>query len=99
MINDLAFSTNGEQLLVASGHAQIRILDRQGKQWAETVRGISFLTLDFLLVLYFIVLSHFLLGDQYLVDLSNTSGHTSAVNCCCWHPLIKTEFLSCGDDG
>ncbi|VDD86751.1 unnamed protein product [Enterobius vermicularis] len=76
VINDLAFSTNGEQLLVASGHAQIRILDRQGKQWAETVRG-----------------------DQYLVDLSNTSGHTSAVNCCCWHPLIKTEFLSCGDDG
>lgn len=39
VVNDLAFSANGEQLLVASGHAQIRVLDRQGKQWAETIRG------------------------------------------------------------
>uniref|UniRef100_A0A8R1XSA5 WD_REPEATS_REGION domain-containing protein n=1 Tax=Onchocerca volvulus TaxID=6282 RepID=A0A8R1XSA5_ONCVO len=76
IINGLAFSSNGEKLLVASGHAQIRILDRQGKQWAETVRG-----------------------DQYLVDLSNTKGHTGSVNACCWHPVAKTEFLSCADDG
>ncbi|VDN52616.1 unnamed protein product [Dracunculus medinensis] len=76
VINCLAFSPNGEYLLVGSGHAQIRILDRQGKQWAETVRG-----------------------DQYLVDLSNTKGHTGSVNACCWHPLIKNEFLSCADDG
>ncbi|VDM41470.1 unnamed protein product [Toxocara canis] len=76
IINDLAFSANGEQLLVASGHAQIRVLDRQGKQWAETIRG-----------------------DQYLVDLSNTKGHTGSVSVCCWHPLTKTEFLSCADDG
>uniref|UniRef100_A0A915PUC8 Gastrulation defective protein 1 n=1 Tax=Setaria digitata TaxID=48799 RepID=A0A915PUC8_9BILA len=76
VINGLAFSSNGERLLVASGHAQIRILDRHGKQWAETVRG-----------------------DQYLVDLSNTKGHTGSVNACCWHPVVKTEFLSCADDG
>uniref|UniRef100_A0A0M3IMK0 WD_REPEATS_REGION domain-containing protein n=1 Tax=Ascaris lumbricoides TaxID=6252 RepID=A0A0M3IMK0_ASCLU len=38
-------------------------------------------------------------GDQYLVDLSNTKGHTGPVNACCWHPLTKTEFLSCADDG
>ncbi|VDP13568.1 unnamed protein product [Onchocerca flexuosa] len=76
IINGLAFSSNGEKLLVASGHAQIRILDRQGKQWAETVRG-----------------------DQYLVDLSNTKGHTGSVNACCWHPVAKSEFLSCADDG
>ncbi|VDK51389.1 unnamed protein product [Anisakis simplex] len=76
IINDLAFSANGEHLLVASGHAQLRVLDRQGKQWAETIRG-----------------------DQYLVDLSNTKGHTGSVNACCWHPLIKNEFLTCADDG
>ncbi|KAL3990695.1 Gastrulation defective protein 1 domain protein [Acanthocheilonema viteae] len=76
IINGLAFSSNGEKLLIASGHAQIHILDRQGKQWAETVRG-----------------------DQYLVDLSNTKGHTGSVNACCWHPVVKTEFLSCANDG
>ncbi|VDK83056.1 unnamed protein product [Litomosoides sigmodontis] len=76
IINGLAFSLNGERLLLASGHAQIHILDRQGKQWAETVRG-----------------------DQYLVDLSNTKGHTGSVNACCWHPVTKTEFLSCANDG
>uniref|UniRef100_A0A914BW91 Gastrulation defective protein 1 n=1 Tax=Acrobeloides nanus TaxID=290746 RepID=A0A914BW91_9BILA len=76
IINSLAFSTNGENLLVASGNAQLKLLDRNGQQWCETVRG-----------------------DQYLVDLANTKGHTSAVNCCQWHPLNKKEFLSCADDG
>lgn len=38
-------------------------------------------------------------GDQYLVDLSLTKGHTAAVNSCCWNPLNKTEFLTCSDDG
>ncbi|MFH4980833.1 hypothetical protein AB6A40_007542 [Gnathostoma spinigerum] len=76
VINCLSWSSNGERLLIASGHAQIRILDRQGKQFAETVRG-----------------------DQYLVDLSNTKGHTGSVNACCWHPLNKKEFMSCSDDG
>ncbi|VDM97412.1 unnamed protein product [Thelazia callipaeda] len=76
VINGLAFNSNGERLLIASGYAQIRILDRQGKQWAETIRG-----------------------DQYLVDASNSKGHTGSVNACCWHPVIKTEFLSCSDDG
>lgn len=76
VINALAFSNNGEMLLVGSGSPQLKILDRQGKDWAETVRG-----------------------DQYLVDLSNTKGHTAAINCCCWHPINKNEFLTCSDDG
>lgn len=76
MINDLAYNQNGETLLVANGNCQLKLLDRQGKQWAETVRG-----------------------DQYLVDLSNTKGHTAAVNACCWNPLNKNEFLTCADDG
>uniref|UniRef100_A0A914Z3L2 Uncharacterized protein n=2 Tax=Panagrolaimus superbus TaxID=310955 RepID=A0A914Z3L2_9BILA len=76
VINTLAFSSNGETLLVGTGEAQIRLLDRMGKQWAETVRG-----------------------DQYLVDLGNTKGHTAAVNHLCWHPLNKKEYLSCSDDG
>ncbi|KAH7718760.1 Protein kinase domain containing protein [Aphelenchoides avenae] len=76
VINDLAYSSNGETLLIASGNAQLKLLDRQGKQWSETVRG-----------------------DQYLVDVSNTKGHTAAVNACCWHPLVKAEFLTCSDDG
>jgi WD40 repeat protein len=76
VINTLSFSTNGETLLVGTGEAQIRLLDRMGKQWAETVRG-----------------------DQYLVDLAITKGHTAAVNHLCWHPFNKKEFLSCSDDG
>ncbi|KAI1719868.1 gastrulation defective protein 1 [Ditylenchus destructor] len=76
IINDIAFNGNGETLLVATGNAQLKLLDRQGKQWGETIRG-----------------------DQYLVDLSNTKGHTAAVNACCWNPLVKTEFMTCSDDG
>lgn len=76
VINDIAFNGNGETLLVATGNCQLKLLDRQGKQWCETIRG-----------------------DQYLVDLANTKGHTAAVNACCWNPLNKSEFLTCSDDG
>ncbi|PAV72731.1 hypothetical protein WR25_18714 [Diploscapter pachys] len=76
IVNDVAFSGNGDTLAVATGGAQLRLLDRKGKQWTETVRG-----------------------DQYLVDLSNTKGHTAAVNAVRFHPLVKGEFLSCSDDG
>ncbi|KJH53646.1 WD domain, G-beta repeat protein [Dictyocaulus viviparus] len=76
IINDIAFSANGETILVCSSKAQVHLLDRSGKQWAETVRG-----------------------DQYLVDVSYTKGHTAAINCCQFNPIIKDEFMTCGDDG
>jgi len=80
---------------VASGNAQLKLLDRQGKQWAETVRGK--LILCSVCYSYSHVASFS--GDQYLVDLANTKGHTASVNACCWHPLEKNEFLTCSDDG
>ncbi|VDM53705.1 unnamed protein product [Angiostrongylus costaricensis] len=76
IINDIAFSANGEIMLICSSKAQVHLLDRSGKQWAETVRG-----------------------DQYLVDVSHTKGHTAAINCCQFNPIIKDEFMTCGDDG
>lgn len=39
VINSVAFSSNGENLLVCSGEAQVRVMDRSGQQWAETVKG------------------------------------------------------------
>ncbi|CAK5028040.1 unnamed protein product [Meloidogyne enterolobii] len=43
VINDLAFSNNAENLLVGSSSPILRLLDRQGSQWAETVRGDQYL--------------------------------------------------------
>ncbi|KAK6045431.1 WD domain, G-beta repeat protein [Cooperia oncophora] len=76
IITDIAFSANGESMIVCSTKAQVHLIDRSGKQWAETVRG-----------------------DQYLVDVSYTKGHTAAINCCQFNPIIKDEFMTCGDDG
>ncbi|KAI6216156.1 hypothetical protein M3Y99_01839000 [Aphelenchoides fujianensis] len=70
VINDLAWSANGEHLLIASGESIIKILDRKGQQWCETVRG-----------------------DQYLVDVALTKGHTAMVNAVCWNPLKKDETI------
>ena len=42
IVNDVAFSGNGDTLAVATGGAQLRLLDRKGKQWTETVRGNAF---------------------------------------------------------
>uniref|UniRef100_A0A803VA96 WD repeat-containing protein 70 n=1 Tax=Ficedula albicollis TaxID=59894 RepID=A0A803VA96_FICAL len=38
-------------------------------------------------------------GDQYIVDMTNTKGHTAMLNSGCWHPKIKEEFLTCSNDG
>ncbi|CAD5228174.1 unnamed protein product [Bursaphelenchus okinawaensis] len=76
VINSLAYNVNGEKLLITTGEAILRILDRNGQQWAETSKG-----------------------DQYLVDVNKTKGHTSAVNAGCWHPYNKHEFMTCSDDG
>ncbi|TKS84471.1 WD repeat-containing protein 70 [Collichthys lucidus] len=38
-------------------------------------------------------------GDQYIVDMANTKGHTAMLNCGCWHPKIKEEFMTCSNDG
>ncbi|XP_061118016.1 uncharacterized protein LOC133141459 [Conger conger] len=38
-------------------------------------------------------------GDQYIVDMANTKGHTAMLNSGCWHPKIKEEFLTCSNDG
>jgi WD40 repeat protein len=43
VINDLAYSSNGEKLVIASGESILKILDRNGKQWCETVRGDQYL--------------------------------------------------------
>ncbi|CAI4226332.1 unnamed protein product [Auanema sp. JU1783] len=76
VINSITFSANGENCLICSGEAMVKLIDRTGKQWAETVKG-----------------------DQYLVDVKNTKGHTAAVNCGVWNPIVKNEFLTCSDDG
>uniref|UniRef100_A0A6I8S7F5 WD repeat-containing protein 70 n=1 Tax=Xenopus tropicalis TaxID=8364 RepID=A0A6I8S7F5_XENTR len=38
-------------------------------------------------------------GDQYIVDMANTKGHTAMLNGGCWHPKIKEEFMTCSNDG
>jgi hypothetical protein len=38
-------------------------------------------------------------GDQYIVDMSQTKGHVSALTGGQFHPKQKEIFLTCGDDG
>ncbi|CAH2296464.1 WD repeat-containing 70 isoform X1 [Pelobates cultripes] len=38
-------------------------------------------------------------GDQYIVDMANTKGHTAMLNGGCWNPKIKEEFMTCSNDG
>lgn len=63
-------------MLVISGSAQAKILDRDGFEKCETVKG-----------------------DQYITDMARTKGHTATLNCGCWHPYTKEEYLTCSLDG
>lgn len=75
-IRSLQYSITGDVILVVSGNSQAKILDRDGFQVIECVKG-----------------------DQYIVDMANTKGHTAMLNSGCWHPKIKEEFLTCSNDG
>ncbi|XP_071321563.1 WD repeat-containing protein 70 isoform X3 [Trachinotus anak] len=75
-IKSLQYSITGDVLLVISGNAQAKVLDRDGFNVMECVKG-----------------------DQYIVDMANTKGHTAMLNSGCWHPKIKEEFMTCSNDG
>lgn len=38
-------------------------------------------------------------GDQYLNDMKNTKGHVAMLNYGCWHPLERSRFATCSNDG
>ncbi|XP_021365912.1 WD repeat-containing protein 70-like isoform X2 [Mizuhopecten yessoensis] len=38
-------------------------------------------------------------GDPYLLDMSNTKGHSAMLNSGCWHPKTREEFMTCSNDG
>ncbi|XP_067106527.1 WD repeat-containing protein 70 isoform X2 [Osmerus mordax] len=75
-IKSLQYSNTGDVVLVVSGNAQAKVLDRDGFNVMECVKG-----------------------DQYIVDMANTKGHTAMLNSGCWHPKIKEEFMTCSNDG
>ncbi|XP_035523698.1 WD repeat-containing protein 70 [Morone saxatilis] len=75
-IKTLQYSITGDVILVVSGNAQAKVLDRDGFNVMECVKG-----------------------DQYIVDMANTKGHTAMLNSGCWHPKSKEEFMTCSNDG
>ncbi|XP_014479973.1 PREDICTED: gastrulation defective protein 1 homolog [Dinoponera quadriceps] len=74
-IKCLQYSTTGDMILVISGAAQAKVLDRDGFEKCETVKG-----------------------DQYLIDMSRTKGHTASLNSGSWHPSSKEQYLTCSQD-
>ncbi|XP_029940369.1 WD repeat-containing protein 70 [Salarias fasciatus] len=75
-IKTLQYSITGDVILVISGSAQAKVLDRDGFNVMECIKG-----------------------DQYIVDMANTKGHTAMLNCGDWHPKMKEEFMTCSNDG
>ncbi|KAK9532575.1 hypothetical protein VZT92_009953 [Zoarces viviparus] len=75
-ITSLQYSITGDVILVVSGNAQAKVLDRDGFNVMECVKG-----------------------DQYIVDMAKTKGHTAMLNSGCWHPKTKEEFMTCSNDG
>lgn len=75
-IRHLAYSPTGERILIISGNAQAKVVDRDGFEVLECVHG-----------------------DQYLLDMGKTKGHTAMLNGGCWNPVQKDEFMTCSNDG
>lgn len=38
-------------------------------------------------------------GYQYITDMAQTAGHAAMLNSGCFNPKVKTEFMTCSNDG
>uniref|UniRef100_A0A2I2Y8Q3 WD repeat-containing protein 70 n=1 Tax=Gorilla gorilla gorilla TaxID=9595 RepID=A0A2I2Y8Q3_GORGO len=74
-IKSLQYSNTGDMILVVSGSSQAKVIDRDGFEVMECIKG-----------------------DQYIVDMANTKGHTAMLHTGSWHPKIKGEFMTCSND-
>ncbi|XP_036741989.2 WD repeat-containing protein 70 isoform X1 [Manis pentadactyla] len=74
-IKSLQYSNTGDMILVVSGSSQAKVIDRDGFEVMECIKG-----------------------DQYIVDMANTKGHTAMLHTGSWHPKIKGEFVTCSND-
>lgn len=75
-IKDVRYSTTGENILIVSGNAQAKVVDRDAHEVLECPKG-----------------------DQYIVDMVSTKGHTAMLNAGRWNPKKKEEFATCSNDG
>nr|XP_018896430.1 PREDICTED: gastrulation defective protein 1 homolog [Bemisia tabaci] len=75
-IKAIAYTATGDSVLIVSGMAQAKVLDRDGHEIMECVKG-----------------------DQYVVDMARTKGHTAPLTSGCWHPRNREEFLTSAEDG
>ncbi|XP_060046949.1 WD repeat-containing protein 70 [Erinaceus europaeus] len=74
-IKSLQYSNTGDMILVVSGSSQAKVIDRDGFEVMECIKG-----------------------DQYIVDMANTKGHTAMLHTGSWHPKVKGEFMTCSND-
>ncbi|XP_057622033.1 WD repeat-containing protein 70-like [Chionomys nivalis] len=74
-IKTLQYSNTGDMILVISGSSQAKVIDRDGLEVMECIKG-----------------------DQYIVDMANTKGHTAMLHTGSWHPRIRGEFMTCSND-
>ncbi|XP_041505278.1 WD repeat-containing protein 70-like [Microtus oregoni] len=74
-IKALQYSNTGDMILVVSGNSQAKVIDRDGLEVMECIKG-----------------------DQYIVDMANTKGHTAMLHTGSWHPRIRGEFMTCSND-
>ncbi|CAO2629987.1 WD repeat-containing protein 70 [Lemmus lemmus] len=74
-IKSLQYSNTGDMILVVSGSSQAKVIDRDGLEVMECIKG-----------------------DQYIVDMANTKGHTAMLHTGSWHPRIRGEFMTCSND-
>lgn len=74
-IKALDYSATGDNVLIISGMSQAKVVNRDGHDVMECVKG-----------------------DQYIVDMSRTKGHTAPLIDGCWRPRERTEFLTSSED-
>ncbi|XP_077980953.1 WD repeat-containing protein 70-like [Glandiceps talaboti] len=74
-IKTTQYSNTGDMILIVAGNSQAKVVDRDGFEIMECVKG-----------------------DQYIVDMAKTKGHTAMLHAGCWNPKAK-EFCTCANDG
>ncbi|CAG2227956.1 Gastrulation defective protein 1 homolog,WD repeat-containing protein 70 [Mytilus edulis] len=102
-IRQLQYSSTGDKILVVSGNCKPKVLDRDGHEVLECMKGDPYIndvanTKPKVLDRDGHEVLECMKGDPYINDVANTKGHTAMLNGGCWNPKVREEFMTCSND-
>ena len=93
-IRSLEYSNSGDCILIATGNAQARVVDRDGTEIFTCLKGDQYL--------FDLAKTHVRLTSDvppiHSLDTTTHQGHVATINSATWHPSDRELFMTASSD-